>query len=130
MCYFKNVSTKVPYECITLHAFDSITWTPLCIIIPQHQSLIKLNTSKNTIAYHDVATGTTEIKTTTTHFCKPLILHDLPQTPTKNHRPIALFLQTPLLIFVQQLFTPIALACLKHTWPPIVCCNLFHITDK
>jgi hypothetical protein len=91
----------------------------LCIIIPQHQSLIELNTSKNTIAYHDVATGAVEIKTTT-HFYKPLILHDLLQMPTKNHKPVLLFLRTPLLIFVQHPPTPIAFACLKCTWPPII----------
>ncbi len=102
----------------------------LCIIIPQHQSLIKLNTSKNTIAYHDVATGVAEIKIATIHFYKPLILHNLLHTTTKNHKHVPLFLQISLTIFIQQPPTPIALACLKHTWPPIVCCNLFHITHK
>jgi len=56
----------------------------LCIIIPQHQSLIELNTNNNTIACDDVTIGAVEIKTTTTHFCSPLILHDLLHIPPKT----------------------------------------------
>ncbi len=87
---------------------------PLCIIILQHQSLIELNISKNTITCHDVATGAMEIKTIITHLCMPLILHNLLHMPTKNPRPVLFPLLTPLLIFVQHPLIPIALACLKY----------------
>ncbi len=69
----------------------------LCIIILQHQSLIELSTCNNTIICHDVATGIAGIKTTTIQFCNPLILHDLLQMPTKNHRHVFFSFELPFL---------------------------------
>jgi hypothetical protein len=103
---------------------------PLCIIIPQHQSLIELNINKNTIACHDVAIGAMKIKTITTHFYKLFILHYLPHINPKTIY-LLLHLQTPLLILVQPHLLIHSFTCLKCFWLVIPSTtNLFHITHK
>ncbi len=95
----------------------------LCIISPQHQSFIQRNTSNNT-THAMIQLWRNRNQTTTTHFYKLLILYDLPQMQSKNHKLVFLRFRIPLLILVQQPLIFVSLVCLKHPWAPIIYCQL------
>ncbi len=95
---------------------------PLCIIIPQHQSLIEPHTNKNTtptMMQLSVQRKSKQQPLTSASFYSTRSTTNAIQKP----QTCLLCPRTPLLILVQLHPIPISFACLKRSWPPIVYCQ-------